>query len=1298
MESPKAKPAWHLWIDTGGTFTDCLALSPKGVLTRVKVLSSGRLRAQLQTTTQPNHYEIRSSWLSPEGFLEGAQISLLQAPSDRCRVEQHDAGKQRIQLDHPLPISERGALVEFIFGEEAPIVAARLATQTRFQAPLPKIEMRLATTKGTNALLERKGDKTAFFVTKGFRDLLLIGNQQRPSLFDLNIQKPLPLYSEVIEVEERLNQQGDVVRPIDLEALETTVARLSKEGFTSIAIAFLHAYRNPQNELALRDQLRKAGFDTISTSSELASLIKILPRAETTVANAYLAPLMNRYIASVSKSLENNRLHLMTSAGGLVPAESFRPKDSLLSGPAGGVVGASVTGLELGINQLIAFDMGGTSTDVSRFDHQFDYQFEHQVGAAQVMAPALRIKTVAAGGGSICGYSPQGLFVGPESAGASPGPACYGAGGPLTITDINLLLGRMDPEHFGIPTKIDAATQALEELLTEIGSQNNDPPSETKLLEGYLEIANERMADTIGEISLREGYDPSQYAMVAFGGAGGQHACSVAERLGIQQILFPRNAGLLSAHGLRHARQEQFAEAQILQRLNAFESSLKQEVLQLDLIAKNKLVAVGVPEGQIEITRRILQLRLSGQEATEEIEYQPNESVRRAFERRYNEVFGYETGDKPIEIVSIHVTAGTVSSPLNITPLPEERSEAKPDKHLRPIYGSDHIEIPVFKRDELKAQDQICGPAIVQDHYSTVFVEPHWEALVHPNETLVLSKSTREESSPPLQSQHGQLVEEELFTHRFENLVSEMGSQLERTAVSTNVKDRLDFSCALLDSHGDLIANAPHIPVHLGALGSCTRTLAKHFPLEANDVIVTNHPGFGGSHLPDVTVVSPVFDPNDQLVGYVANRAHHAELGGIRPGSMPPNAKNLEEEGVVIPPSYLVRKGVAQWPKIESLLTESRYPTRALDDNLADLRAQAAANLKGVHTLQSLCKDHGSDVIKIQMQLLKKRASIAATAALSKLQIACPSVTERLDDGTPICIQATKEEDRLILDFSGTGALHPKNFNSNPAIVRSAVIYVIRLLVNQPFPLNEGLLEPVEIRLPRCFLNPDFPEATNECPAVVAGNVETSQRLVDTLLKVFGLAACSQGTMNNLIFGNERLSYYETIAGGAGAGPGFDGAHAVHTHMTNTGITDPEILERRYPVSLKRFSIRPDSGGKGNFTGGNGVIRELEFLETVQVSLITQHRLYAPYGCLGGNSGATGNQTIIRNDKSRETLPPTSSPTLNKGDRLLIETPGGGGWGCDDEVPPKHKQASTDQTEIRSSLAHTVNQSERDSS
>ncbi len=1256
-------------MDTGGTFTDCLALGKERQFKRIKVLSTGRLRATIVGNPRPDIYRLAAAWNSPPDFLVGTSLQLIDHPETTRKILSHQNRPHEIALDLPLPNFEAGALAEIVFNEEAPIVAARLATETPCGVRLPAIEMRLATTKATNALLERKGDRVAFFVTRGFKDLLLIGNQQRPNLFDLNIRKPAPLYDAVVEVEERLNHRGDILTPVNLANLQTRIKALRAGGIASAAIAFLHAYQNPAHEIALRDCLRRAGFAHVSVSHELSPRIQILPRAETAVVNAYLAPMMERYLQTVSCSLEQGQLHLMTSAGGLISAGAFRPKDALLSGPAGGVVGAAAAGREAGVDRVIAFDMGGTSTDVSRWDGRFDYRFEHRVGPARLLAPALRIETVAAGGGSICGCNAQGLFfVGPKSAGASPGPACYGAGGPLTLTDVNLLLGRMDPGHFGIPIRVSAARAALCGVLEQIKAASPNAPTPENLLAGYLEIADERMADAIREISLREGYAPSRYTLVAFGGAGGQHACRVADRLGIERILFPKNAGLLSAHGLRHARLEQFAEAQVLRPLAELESELPRRIAELEAEAFRKLGALGLSSARgVEITRRILQLRLIGQETTEDIEFQTSRFLSAAFKNRYRTVFGYYPESKAIEVVSICVSAAVRESSLRRQELPSQpRRAPAPAKRLAPLFPANAPAIPVFLRRQIKLQDQIAGPAILQDEYSTVFIETGWTSVVHPSETLILCRQTAGARTPKpaaAKTTGNRMIEEELFAHRFQNLVAEMGSQLQRTSVSTNVKERRDFSCALLDRNGELVANAPHIPVHLGALGHCVRAIAGQFSLTPGDMLITNHPGFGGSHLPDVTVISPVHDRQSALIGYVANRAHHAEMGGNRPGSMPPDAVCLEEEGVVIPPTRLFKSGVADWQQMESILTKARFPTRALEDNLADLRAQAAANLKGIQNLQSLCNQHGSEVVCSHMRRLKKRADRAITAALAKRPESQTAVTEHLDDGTPIAIVATLKDRRLALDFTGTAPRHPGNFNANPAIVCSAVLYVLRLLINQPLPLNEGLLKPVDIQLPSCFLNPQFPANPAACPAVVAGNVETSQRLVDTLIRALGLAAGSQGTMNNLIFGNDRFSYYETIGGGAGAGPTFPGASGIHTHMTNTGITDPEILESRFPVQLVQFAIRAHSGGQGRYPGGNGLIRQLTFTKPVQASLLTQHRVHPPRGAAGGQPGKTGSQTILRRDGSHETLPPTASPALNPGDSLLIKTPGGGAWG-----------------------------------
>ena len=1255
-------PKWRIWVDTGGTFTDCLALGPNQELVRVKVLSSGRLRAHLDATEDPKTYQCHTTWSAPRDFFVGTQILAVQSTAPPSRILAYDPDHNTLRVDQPLDIAPSSAIAEIVFHEEAPIVAARLATQTGNSAPLPPLEMRLATTKATNALLERKGAKTAFFVTRGFRDLLRIGTQQRADLFSLKIPNHHPLHQRVIEVDERMSPEGHVIKSPDLAAIEPIIEQLIQEDYESIAVAFLHAYVNPAHERLLAARLKSAGFQHVSTSFELAPFIKLLPRAETSVANAYLAPTMETYTKRVATSLQDDSLLLMTSAGGLLPDSHFRPKDALLSGPAGGIVGAAHVGQSLGFSRLIAFDMGGTSTDVSRFHQHFQYQFEHRVGDARLMAPALRIETVAAGGGSICGFRSSSLFVGPESAGASPGPACYGAGGPLTLTDVNLLLGRMDPKRFGLPIRPDRALEALESIHRQIGELNPSPPPSHELLEGFLRIANERMADAIRTISLREGYDPKEYALVAFGGAGGQHACAIGERLGITRILFPKNAGLLSAHGLRQARQESFSEEQVLEPLASAEATLDASVNRLETAASASLQKRGVSAESIEITRRLVHLRLQGQEATEEIEFLSAARLRNAFLDRYFEVFGYRpTGDQ-IEVVSLHVAASIRRPTPPPIPVEETGNLTEPHRHLEAPIAKRPTHLPVYDRERLSHPGAIKGPAIVQDDYSTIFIEEGWNGIVQADETLMLHHTLLNNEEAPAGSDP--LIESELFTHRFEHLVESMGSQLERTAVSTNVKERLDFSCALLDASGELIANAPHIPVHLGALGSCTRTVAQHIPLDPGDMAVTNHPGFGGSHLPDITVISPVHDDHDHLVGYVANRAHHAELGGIAPGSMPPNATNLEQEGVVISPTHLFRGGVAQWESMEAILTSAKHPTRALQDNLADLRAQAAANHNGARSLKALCHQYGSEQVRHQMEHLKKRSAQAIETAIRSSDLPCRQVTETLDDGTPIKVRVTRNQSNLHFDFSGTGAVHPKNFNANRAIVNSAIIYVLRLMVGESLPLNEGLLHPIRIDLPSGLLNPGFPDSASRCPAVVAGNVETSQRVVDTLIRALGLAACSQGTMNNVIFGNDEVSYYETIAGGVGASPGAQGADATHSHMTNTGITDPEILEKRYPVRLLQFAIRNGSGGAGRFRGGHGAIRELEFLAPVQLSLLTQHRLIAPYGAAGGQAGTPGQQTLIYRNGQTDLLEPTASLTLSRGDRLRIETPGGGGWGA----------------------------------
>jgi 5-oxoprolinase (ATP-hydrolysing) len=836
------------------------------------------------------------------------------------------------------------------------------------------------------------------------------------------------------------------------------------------------------------------------------------------------------------------------------------------------------------------------------------------------------------------------LFVGPESAGANPGPACYGAGGPLTITDVNLVLGRLDPKQFGIPVNIDAAQSALDQVRQSIP----EPPSEQDLLSGFLDIANERMADAVRKISIREGYDPSDYSLVAFGGAGGQHACAIAEKLGVSTVLCPSDAGLLSARGLREAVMERFAERQILQPLDTLAQALGDTFAELETSALGSLKAEGFSDKQIIVRRRLVSLRHEGQESTEEIAFDTTIDLPTAFRERYENLFGYWPDNKSIEVVSARVVASTHP--------PSVATESFCNSTGQPINE------PMISRVSLNIGQRIEGPSIVQDRFCTLGIDPGWVGTLGSEGTLKLTRPSGAYEASNVA--HSPLIELELFTNRFASIVEEMGQLLQRTAVSTNVKERLDYSCALLDPDGQLVVNAPHIPVHLGALGLCVRSIALGQELGSGDMIVTNHPGHGGSHLPDITVISPVFDAAEQLLGYVANRAHHAELGGISPGSMPPLAKSLAEEGVVILPTFLYRGSKARFGEIEKLLTAKPYPSRSPDDNLADLKAQGAANLLGTQALQRLAATHGSEKVTDYMGQIRQRAADAIARRITTLEPRRHTATERMDDGTQLKATIEVGDGKIRIDFTGTDALHSGNFNATPAIVQSAVIYVVRLLVNEPVPLNEGLMEHVEITLPRCLLNPEFPDDPTQAPPVVGGNVETSQRLVNLLLKPFGIVAASQGTMNNLIFGNERGSYYETICGGTGAGPGFDGADAVHSHMTNTAITDPEILEWRFPVRLERFAIRKNSGGQGEFTGGNGIVRELVFTEPVSLSLLTQNRTQGPYGLNRGQAGHPGQQRLATKPNGEEKeLASVAQEELETGDRLIIKTPGGGGWG-----------------------------------
>lgn len=1266
MRTKDKSPFWQIWIDTGGTFTDCLALDPDGNLHREKVLSTGALRGIIEERIDIKTFRVTENWGVPPDLIEGFLFSLLETDHPEIWVRKYDPSASTIELEKPfLRDVHPGMAFEVRSKEEAPVLAARLVTEKRKCVPLPEISMRLATTRGTNALLERQGAPIALFITKGFGDLLRIGNQQRPDLFALNITEPEPLYQNVTEVPERIAADGTILEPLQLDTVTDEVRRLAGEGIRWAAIAFMHSYINPIHEHALADHLLKNGFHHVSISSDITPFIKILHRAETTVVDAYLAPIINDYVRRVQKPLRGGRLHslhVMTSAGGMIQSQSFHAKNSLLSGPAGGVVGASLAGRRSGFSRIISFDMGGTSTDVARFDNGYDYVFEHEVGGVHLVAPALAIESVAAGGGSICSFDGRELHVGPGSAGASPGPASYGAGGPLTLTDVNLLLGRLDGSRFEIPIDAGCAEKELEKMRESIESQTNEKPAREKLLEGFCDIANERMADAIRRISIRKGYDPKDYALVAFGGAGGQHACAVAEQLGIDTILIPQDASLLSALGLGAAAIERFAERQILQPLDKVRKTIAEWIGQLTEKAISTLEREGIAPDDIEIRRRIVSLRFAGQDSVLHIEFDESVPLAEVFESKYKAIFGHWQAGRPIEVESIRVVASSKTVSDSKEKKESISRNVHTDQRIRAYFDGTWRSVSVFERSDLSRGARVSGPALIFERYTMTVVESGWTAEMDGVEALILRRTSADaRKAGRIQPE---VVRLELFTNRFRTIAVEMGETLCRTALSTNVKERLDFSCTIHDPQGELVVNAPHIAVHLGAMGLCVRKLSEALSMDPGDVVITNHPVFGGSHLPDVSVVLPVHTPDGELLGYVANRAHHAEIGGTRPGSMSPAATTLAEEGVVIPPTYLFKNGEARWEELYRLFSEARYPSRAIEENMADIRAAVAANRSGAGALLKLAQEQGSETIRHYMNELKALAESKIRSALERIPDGSYEARELLDDGSPLCARITITGNQAAIDFTGSADVHPRNLNATPAVVYSVVIYLLRVLVNEPLPLNEGLMRAVTLNIPPGLLNPPFPDDPSRAPAVFGGNVETSQRLVDTLLGALGLAACSQGTMNNVLFGTDRYSYYETICGGTGAGPGFDGASAFHSHMTNTRITDPEIIEHRYPVLVKRFAIRGGSGGEGKHRGGDGVIRELVFLEDMSLSVLGQHRRVGPYGLEGGESGKPAEQRVVRANGETIELDSIDGCELHPGDRLITETPGGGGYGA----------------------------------
>lgn len=1243
---------WKISADTGGTFTDCILEDPEGNVSKGKVLSSGRLRTLIIRRLGESRVEVEPFGCPGEGQIEGKAVYINGQRAGRLM----SARAFTFTLETMPETVSPGDMLEIDSGWEAPVLGMRLLFAEQLKKAAGSLSFRLGTTKGTNTLLENKGAPVALFLSHGFRDLLLIRDQKRPELFAREIKRPQPVYRRVYDIAGRLSADGNEQEALDVAAVRAAAKNARESGCTVAAVCLLNSWSNPAQEQQVGDILAEFDFESICLSSTVRPLIKYLDRADTTLVDATLSTVMDAYLDRVQSELGENPLWVMTSAGGLVSRSRFHAVDSLVSGPAGGVLGAVAAGKQAGLEHIIALDMGGTSTDVSRWKDHLELRQRIQVGPAHILTPAMPIETVAAGGGSICGYDGERLFVGPESAGADPGPAAYGSGGPLTLTDIHLLLGRIDPAGFSIPIRPEASRAALKAVLEASGEA--DLPS---LAEGFLAIATERMAHAIRQVSLREGEDPARYGLVAFGGAGGLHACRVAAELGMTEVIFPPDAGILSARGIHAAPREAVVERQLMAPLEGSESILQDAFSEIDMEATGQLQSDGVePEGMAAPECTAF-LRLAGQENGIPVVWSPENDLEARFKGKFVAIFGYFPKDARMEVVKLRLRRQERRLPIERECFEIKDCSCGPDDSLDGFCEGTKRSIPVFRRENLLPGSRIPGPAVIRDPFGTAFIEPGWEGVAGDRGSIRVEQQAAIEEV----ASKGALanVEKTLVLNRLEGLVEEMGDQLQRTALSTNIRERLDFSCALLDADGRLLVNAPHIPVHLGAMGLCVRECRRGHTFTPGDVLVTNHPALGGSHLPDVTLMCGIFDSQDHLLGYLANRAHHAELGGKSPGSMPADARSLEEEGCIIPPQWLIRDGKDAFPEIESILSGSRFPSRAVRENRIDLEAQVASLRRGAALFSDLLRDYSSETVSRYFGDLYRAGAAAVARILESGAVVEGKAVEELDDGHRIVVHVQPRDGELKIDFSGTSESHSGNLNATPAIVRSAVLYVLRLLVGIPLPLNEGLLDRVRITLPRCFLNPEFPADPARCPAVVGGNVETSQRIVDALVRALGLMAAGQGTMNNLLFGNDRFGYYETIGGGAGAGEGFRGASGIHVHMTNTAITDPEILEARFPVECREFSLRKDSGGAGLFPGGDGLVREIRFLEPVSVSLLSQNRVRGARGLAGGGDGRAGRQWVVRADRSRDAVGGQVQVELEAGEAIRIETPGGGSWG-----------------------------------
>jgi 5-oxoprolinase (ATP-hydrolysing) len=1204
-------PGWQFWIDRGGTFTDVVARRPEGALVTLKLLSEN-----------PERYR--------DAALQGIRELMGLTPED------------------PIP----GAAIEAV---------------------------KMGTTVATNALLERRGERTALAITKGFGDALRIGYQNRPKLFARRIVLPEELYERVIEADERVTVEGEVLRPLDEAALRRDLEAAHRAGIRSVAIVLLHGYRHWDHERRAAALARGLGFAQVSVSHEVSPLMKLVGRGDTTVVDAYLSPILRRYVADVASALGGTRLFFMQSNGGLTDAHRFQGKDAILSGPAGGIVGAVRTAELGGFDKIIAFDMGGTSTDVSHYAGEFERSFETLVAGVRMRAPMMHIHTVAAGGGSICVFDGARYRVGPQSAGANPGPACYRRGGPLTVTDCNVMLGKLQPRFFPAvfgakgDQPLDAAvvTEKFAALARTIEAATGDRRAPQEVADGFLRIAVENMANAIKQISIQRGYDVTEYTLCCFGGAGGQHACLVADALGMKRIYVHPLAGVLSAYGMGLADLRTLREQAVEARLAA--SAMAELDGVLDRLAAEgsaEMAAQGIAAERITL-RRKAHVKYEGTDTPLEVDHGPAAAIVAGFEAAHRQRYGFVMPEKPlvVEAVSVEVIGAAASVADAVETVPAVPGEPAAIARVRLYTAGAEREAPVFDRDRLTPGQRVAGPAIIREQTATTVVEPGWRAAVDGRRYLVLERI----DAPPQRVAVGTYVDPvmlEVFNNLFMAVAEQMGVALQNTAYSVNIKERLDFSCAIFDREGSLIANAPHMPVHLGSMGESVQTVirarggaepADGRGMRRGDVYVLNAPYNGGTHLPDVTVITPVFPEGDagEPLFYVASRGHQADIGGTTPGSMPPGSRSVEEEGVLIDNFLLVDEGRFREREMRALLSSGRWPSRNPAQNIADLKAQIAACEKGVQELHRMVRHFGLAAVVAYMGHVQDNAEEAVRRVLGVLKDG--AFAYEMDDGAVIKVRIAidRAARRATIDFTGSSAQLASNFNAPSAVCKAAVLYVFRTLVDDDIPMNGGCLKPLDIIIPEgSMLSPRYPAA------VVAGNVETSQCITDALYGALGVMAAAQGTMNNFTFGNARHQYYETICGGSGAGPDFAGTDAIHTHMTNSRLTDPEVLEWRFPVLLESFAIRRGSGGAGRHRGGDGTVRRMRFREAMTAAILSGHRRVPPYGLAGGSPGALGRNWVERADGRRESFGGTQAIEVGVGDVFVIETPGGGGYGA----------------------------------